>query len=216
MQTEPQEASLQTLLNRTLPPEFYTRPTLDLARQLLGQTLLVIPAGGEPTAGIIVETEGYVGPDDPACHAYAGRTRRNEIMWGEPGRAYVYFTYGNHWMINVVTGPEGYPAAVLIRAVQPLLGWEAMRERRNLHLLKGKASDYNLTNGPGKLCQAMAITGALNGQSLQGPHLYITATPPEHALPPFEIVETTRIGITRGVEFPWRYYASGNRYVSRL
>ena len=210
---------LQDLQGRVLPPTFYTQPTLDIARQLLGRTLVAVPSedeGGDPTAGIIVETEGYIALTDPACHAYTGRTRRNEVMWGEPGHAYVYFTYGNHWMINVVTGQAGEAAAALIRAVQPIMGLAQMRARRGLHLLKGRAEDRQLGNGPGKLCQAMGVNGRLNGTSLQGPHLFITDTPPDLALPPFETVETTRIGITRGVELPWRYYVRGNRYVSRF
>ncbi|MDB5081184.1 MAG: 3-methyladenine glycosylase [Chloroflexi bacterium] len=213
-----QEASLPGILSGVIPSAFYEQSTLEIARQLLGKTLVVIPEGDESraTAGIIVETEGYVGPEDPACHAYVGRTRRNDIMWGPPGLAYVYFTYGNHWMINAVTGPDGYAAAALIRAVQPVLGVETMRDRRGLHLLKGKVEDRQLTNGPGKLCQAMGINGSYNGQPLTGPRLYIVETPLSLQLPPFEVVETTRIGISRGKDFPWRYYVKGNRYVSRL
>lgn len=213
------EPSLSEILSRTLPPAFYEQPTLDVARQMLGKTLVVRPGGveeSETTAAIIVETEGYAGPDDPASHSFTGRTRRNDIMWGPPGVAYVYFTYGNHWMVNVVTMPEGYASAVLVRAVQPLLGLEAMRERRGLHLLKGNPGDLQLTNGPGKLCRAMGITGRLNGQSFMGPRLYLAETPPDWQLPAFETVETTRVGISRGLEFPWRFYVRGNRFVSRL
>lgn len=210
------EANLPEMLAGKLPPAFYEQHTLEIARQMLGKTLLVVTEEGVATAGIIVETEGYVGPEDPACHAYTGRTRRNDVMWGPPGVAYVYFTYGNHWMINAVTGPDGYAAAVLIRAVQPILGLAAMRSRRNIHLLKGKPDDRQLTNGPGKLCQAMGITGAYNGQPLDGPRLYITETPPGFRLAEFEIVESTRIGITRGVDLPWRYYVRGNSFVSRF
>jgi DNA-3-methyladenine glycosylase len=216
--TSLQEASLPEVLAGVLPTSFYEQSTLELARQLLGKTLVVLPEGDESgaTAGIIVETEGYIGADDPACHAYTGRTRRNDILWGEPGMAYTYFTYGNHWMINVVAGPPDYAAAVLIRAVQPGLGLECMRERRSLHLLKGKPDDRQLTNGPGKLCQAMAVDGSFNGQSFQGPRLYLTQTPAALRLAPFETVVTTRIGITRAVDFPWRYYVKGNRFVSRF
>lgn len=216
--TEVQEASLPEIVAGTLPQRFYEQHTLEVARQLLGKTLVVKPENGEgeATAGIIVETEGYIGPEDPACHAFGGKTRRNEILWGPPGVAYVYFTYGNHWMINIVAGPEGYAAAVLVRAVQPILGLERMRDRRNLHLLKGKNDDRQLTNGPGKLCQAMGVTGALNGQPFAGPRLYLAETPPDFQLPAFETVETTRIGITRGVDFPWRYYVRGNSFVSKV
>ncbi len=212
------EAGLSQIVAGTLPQAFYEQPTLEIARQLLGKTLAVVPedAESEATAGIIVETEGYIGPEDPACHAFGGRTRRNDILWGPPGVAYVYFTYGNHWMINVATGPEGYAAAVLVRAVQPILGLETMRDRRGLHRLKGKNDDRQLTNGPGKLCQAMDVTGILNGQPYAGPRLYLADTPPECHLPAFETAETTRIGITRAVDFPWRYYVKGNRFVSRV
>jgi DNA-3-methyladenine glycosylase len=210
---------LARLHSQILPPAFYDQPTLDIARQLLGKVLVAVPEADsldEPTAGIIVETEGYIALTDPACHAYTGRTRRNDVMWGAPGHAYIYFTYGNHWMINVVTGPEGEAAAALIRAIEPIMGLAQMRARRGLHLLKGRAEDRQLANGPGKLCQALGVTGQLNGTSLQGPTLFIASPPPELTLPPFETVETTRIGITRGVELPWRYYVKGNRYVSKL
>ncbi len=208
---------LSELTSKVLSPVFYEQHTLAIARQLLGKTLVTVPEDDPEavTAGIIVETEGYIAPEDPACHAYMGRTPRNDVMWGEPGQAYVYFTYGNHWMINVVTGPEGVAAAALIRAVQPLLGLEIMRLRRGLHRLKGKPDDRNLTNGPGKLCQAMGLTGRLNRQSFQGPQLYLTSTPADYTLPLFETVETTRIGITRGVDLPWRFYVKGQPYVSR-
>lgn len=220
----------------TLPPDFYCQPTLEVARQLLGKLLLVVEDSQEQdqpgtdkvsnlTGGLIVETEGYVGQEDPACHAYRGRTPRNGVMWDEPGRAYIYFTYGNHWMINVVTERQGFPAAALIRALEPTVSLERMRVRRNLYLLRTapvKHSDLNLTNGPGKLCQALGIKGELNGTTLNGPRLYICdptlLDDPTlgKSLPPFEIVESTRIGITRGVDLPWRYYVKQNPYVSRL
>lgn len=211
------EARLPEIVAGTLPQTFYEQQTLEIARQMLGKTLVVVPEDDESraTAGIIVETEGYVGLEDPASHAFNGKTRRNDIMWGPPGFSYVYFTYGNHWMVNVVTGPEGYAAAVLVRAVKPILGLETMRDRRGLHLLKGKNEDRQLTNGPGKLCQAMGITGALNGQLLAGPRLYLAETLPNFRLPTFETIETTRIGITRAIDFPWRYYVKGNKFVSR-
>lgn len=214
-----EELSLLSFVERKLPSDFYEPPTLELARQLLGKTLVCVPPDeGEAgaTAGVIVEGEAYIGLDDPASHAFGGRTRRNELMWGAAGFAYVYFTYGNHWMFNVVSEEHGYPAAVLVRAIQPAFGLEVMRERRGLHLLKGKTEDRHLTNGPGKLCRAMLIDGRLNGQSLQGPHLFLAETPPVITLPSFEVVETTRIGISRGKELPWRFYVKGNMYVSKV
>lgn len=238
MPTEATENLRATLGAAALPLDYYAQPTLAVARQLLGKVLLAVNSEDSPletntpialenlVGGLIVETEGYVGQDDPACHAYRGRTARNGAMWDDPGHAYVYFTYGNHWMINVVTEQSGFPAAVLIRALEPLIGLDKMRARRTLHLLKAapaKHSDRNLTNGPGKLCQALDINRSLNNQSLNGPLLYICdpaklSTVPQLAktLPPFATVETTRIGISKGVELPWRYYVKGNPYVSKL
>jgi DNA-3-methyladenine glycosylase len=205
---------LQCLEKQALPASFYARPTLEIAKELLGKALVCHLSDGI-TAGLIVETEGYVGQDDPACHAYKGLTARNRTMWGNPGHAYVYFTYGNHWMFNVVTEREGYPAAVLVRALQPLLGLELMRQRRNLEDLKGNKDDRHLCNGPGKLCRALGINGALNGFSLDSPELFVAQVPPEIALTPFQMVHSTRIGISRGIDLPWRFYVAANRHVSK-
>jgi DNA-3-methyladenine glycosylase len=136
---------------KTLPREFYERPTLKVARELIGARLVRI-LHGEKLVGIITETEGYIGETDMASHARHGRTQRTDPMYGPAGHAYIYFTYGNHWMLNVVTEREGFPAAVLIRAIQPIEGVETMMERR-----QGRD-----TFGPGKLCQAMGITKAEN------------------------------------------------------
>jgi len=138
-----------------LPREFYDRPTLTVARELIGARLVRIHDGVRLT-GIIAETEAYVGETDLGCHARAGRTARTAVMYGEPGRAYVYFTYGHHWMLNVVTERENFPAAVLIRAIQPEAGAEIMSARRG-------GRDIN---GPGKLTQAMGITKTENGVDL--------------------------------------------------
>lgn len=129
-----------------LPREFYNRPTLTVARELIGARLIRM-LDGIKLAGIITETEGYIGEEDLACHAKAGRTLRTQVMYRQPGQAYVYFTYGNHWMLNTVTEREGFPAAVLIRAIWPMEGVEVMSARR-----RGRD-----TFGPGKLCQAMGI-----------------------------------------------------------
>ena len=139
----------------TLSREFYSRPTLTVARQLLGARL-VRNLDGQQLVGLITETEAYISQKDLACHARAGLTPRTSVMFGEPGHAYVYFTYGNHWMLNVVTERAGFPAAVLIRAIQPIEGVNVMLERR-------KRRD---TFGPGKLCQAMGITKNENGLDL--------------------------------------------------
>ena len=138
-----------------LPRKFYDRPTLLVARELIGARLVRM-LDGRRLAGLITETEAYIGEKDLASHARAGRTPRTAVMYGAPGHAYVYFTYGNHWMLNVVTEQEGTPGAVLIRAIQPVEGAEVMLERRH-----GRD-----TFGPGKLCQALGIDKSLNGADL--------------------------------------------------
>ncbi len=142
-------------MSKILPAKFYNRPTLTVARELLGARLVHI-SNGQKLVGLITETEAYFGFDDLASHAKAGRTIRTDPMFGPPGHAYVYFTYGNHWMLNAVTEQEGFPAAVLIRAIQPIEGIELMMER-----LKGRD-----TFGPGKLTQALGITKSQNYANL--------------------------------------------------
>jgi DNA-3-methyladenine glycosylase len=143
------------MARRFLSRSFYNRPTLTVARELIGARLVRI-LGGAKLVGLITETEAYISEKDLACHAKAGLTPRTRVMYGEPGHAYVYFTYGNHWMLNIVTEKEGFPAAVLIRAIQPLEGVEVMFARR-----QGRD-----TFGPGKLCQAMGISREENGLDL--------------------------------------------------
>jgi len=140
---------------KILPRSFYSRPTLTVARELIGARLIRI-LDGVKLVGLIAETEAYISEKDMACHARAGLTPRTRVMYGEPGHAYVYFTYGNHWMLNVVTERQGFPAAVLIRAIQAIEGVEVMSARR-----QGRD-----TFGPGKLCQAMGIGQAENGVDL--------------------------------------------------
>lgn len=140
-----------------LPREFYNRPTLTVARDLIGARLVRV-LDGIRLVGLVTETEAYIGEQDLACHAKAGRTPRTAVMYGPPGYAYVYFTYGNHWMLNTVTEREGFPAAVLIRAIQPIEGIEVMSARRN-----GRD-----TFGPGKLTQALGITKSENAVDLTG------------------------------------------------
>jgi DNA-3-methyladenine glycosylase len=172
---------------------FFARPTVQVARDLLGQKLVRI-WNGRRLSGLITETEAYVGEADLACHARAGKTGRTAVMYGPPGCAYVYFTYGHHWMLNVVTEREGFPAAVLIRALRPVDGLEVMRRRR-------QQPDRILTNGPGKLAQALAIDGALNGARLfgRGAALFIDSMP---ATPAAKIACGPRVGID-GVPEPW-------------
>jgi DNA-3-methyladenine glycosylase len=192
-------AELEAHLGRA----FYERPTVDVARNLLGQVLVSVTEDG-CTAGRIVETEAYLGADDPASHAARQRTGRVEAMWGEPGIAYVYRSYGIHAMLNVVTEPLGTTGAVLIRALEPALGVELMRARR------GVDDDRLLCSGPGKLCQALAISLDLHGTDLvSSDRLWIS--PGES---PPAISTSGRIGISRGQAHPWRYWATGNLHVS--
>ena len=191
-----------------LPREFYLQDTRTAAQKLLGQIVRRRLPTGEVLSGIIVETEAYL-KDDPACHAYRGRTLRNSTMFGPPGRAYVYFTYGLHMMLNLVCAPEGIAEAVLIRALEPVEGVEAMRQNRG-----GVLETRQLTNGPGKLAQALALTRLTHdGADLTDPSGELMILPNDY--PPFEMVTKTRIGITQGVDLPWRYYVAGNPYVSR-
>ncbi len=191
---------------RPLPPGFYARDTVVVAKALLGQ-LLVSVVGGRRCLARIVETEAYVGPHDPACHA-AGwrRTPRNEVLYGPPGLAYVYFTYGMHWCVNVVTEPEGYPAAVLLRAAEPLEGLATMRRRR------GRVPDLALAAGPARLTQALGIDRRLNGHRLASRPLWIAAG---EAAPARQVVAGPRVGIRVAADWKLRFYVRDNPFVSR-
>ncbi len=196
-----------------LPVDFYRRPTLEVARELIGKVLVYkAPAG--LTAGAIVEVEAYIGEDDPACHAAAGRTQRNAPLYGPPGRAYVYLNYGLHDMMNAVTEEAGHPAAVLIRALEPLDGLALMRRRRSqAPWRKGKlpVPDHELCRGPGNLCRAMGITLADNLRPLtRGP-----LTIHDRGNAPGEIVWDARIGIRVGTEHQWRATVKGHPSVSK-
>jgi len=193
--------------------QFYQKhDTLSLAKQLLGCELVHESPEG-CTAGIIVETEAYL-TGDPACHAYRKKTVRNAAMFGPAGSVYVYLIYGMYHCVNIVSAEEGKGEAVLIRALEPTDGVELMQLRRAERKgNKPKAySLHELCNGPAKLVQAMGITLAgHNGSSLLGEELYIT--PPKQV--DFEVVTTTRIGITQGADLPYRFYIKGNRFVSK-
>ena len=190
-------------LNEHLERVFYERPTVDVARDLLGQVIVSVTPGGR-TAGRIVETEAYLGADDPASHAARLRTGRVEAMWGEPGIAYVYRSYGIHSMLNVVTEPVGETGAVLIRALEPVIGVDLMRARRGLD------DERLLCSGPGKLCQALGIALEMHGTDLvMSDRLWIS--PGET---PSEVSTSGRIGISRGQAQPWRYWVTGNPHVS--
>jgi len=192
-----------------LARDFYQRSTLTVARELLGKRLVRV-VDGQRLLGLIVEVEAYIGEDDAACHAACGRTPRNEAMYGPPGHAYVYFIYGMHHCLNAATEEEGFPAAVLIRALEPLEGLEIMRRYRP------DRSDKELTNGPAKLCQAMAIDRSFNGVALcTSKDLFIEEWP---MVAPEEIGTSPRIGIKAdevAMSVPWRFYLQGNAFVSR-
>jgi DNA-3-methyladenine glycosylase len=181
--------------------EFFDRSVHEVAPDLIGCTLAV-----GPTAGVIVETEAY-DASDPACHAYVGRTTRNEVLFGPPGRAYVYLSYGIHSLLNAVAEPEGSAAAVLIRALEPTAGIEVMRERR------GRDEVEELCSGPGKLTEALDVGLDLNGTDLAAPPFEIHPRGPDWN--GNRIVSGPRIGITKAAELPWRYCASGSPFVSQ-
>jgi DNA-3-methyladenine glycosylase len=191
---------------RILPAGFYERDTEIVSRELLGAVLECKTADGM-TSGIIVETEAYLGEHDLACHAAAGRTRRTEHLYGPAGISYVYFIYGMYWCFNAVTRAAGSPSAVLVRALEPLDGIAIMHRRR-----PRVRNHADLTNGPGKLCTALGITGALSGRSLQRYPLVIRAGEP---VPDDQVETTTRIGITKSADWPLRWIVRGNPFVSR-
>jgi len=184
---------------------FFERYTPTVAKELLGKNL-VREYAGSVLSGKIVETEAYRGARDPASHAYRGITKRNAVMFGESGRAYVYFTYGNHYCLNLTTEKKGVPGAVLIRALEPREGIERMKINRGLE------SVTQLTNGPGKLTKAMRIGVDMNGEDVvTSSRLFVT----EIDRGPLQVGSSSRIGITRGVQYRWRFYVLGSPYVSR-
>ncbi|MDK2855912.1 MAG: DNA-3-methyladenine glycosylase [Bacillota bacterium] len=194
-----------------LPRSFYARPATEVAPDLLGKLLVHVTPEGL-TSGYIVETEAYMGPEDKAAHSYGGRpTERTRAMFGPPGHAYVYFIYGMYHCFNVVVAEEGQPQAVLIRALEPAEGIELMARRRGLapealaKLLANPAKLRTLTDGPGKLCQALGITRAQYGLDLTGDELFLT---PGRSVDPKEILTTPRINVDYAGEWakrPWRF-----------
>jgi DNA-3-methyladenine glycosylase len=189
-----------------LPRSFYARSALKVAPELLGRVLVRTLADGTRLAARIVETEAYL-PDDPASHAFRGMTPRNEVMFGSPGRLYVYFTYGNHWMMNAVTGRAGEGTAVLLRAAEPLQGLEVMAAHR------GRDNPRDLCSGPGKLAKAFGVAGAQNGQDLvRASDVNILEG---QAVARSRVSRTTRVGVTLGAERRWRFIVTGNPFVSR-
>ena len=190
---------------------FYERDTVTVAKELLGKIIVHESTEGA-TAGRIVETEAYRGPEDKAAHSSGGRrTPRNEVMYGEKGHAYVYLIYGMYFCVNITAGNmAGKPEAVLLRALEPVAGENIMAKRRRVN----GGGMGNLTNGPGRLCMAMGITKAQHMLDVTAPPLYIKDAPPVASE---EIVETTRVGVEYAGEWknlPWRFYIKGNKYVS--
>jgi len=189
--------------------EFFERSVHEVARELIGCELRV----GE-TAGVIVETEAY-DATDPACHAYIGRTARNEVLFGPPGHSYVYLSYGIHSLLNAVAEPEGSAAAVLIRALEPTRGIDLMRERRGrgVRARAGVSTTREmetLCSGPGKLTEALGITDKHSGLALDAPPFALHARTGKP-----EIITGVRIGITKAIELPWRYGLKGSRFLSK-
>jgi DNA-3-methyladenine glycosylase len=202
--TAPDPCPLPRLLRESVPVAlpFFERPAVDVARGLLGRVLL-----HRETAGMIVETEAYLGLDDLAAHASRGKTERTKVLFGPAGRAYVYFSYGMHECLNVVADREGTPGCVLIRALEPLSGLEEMYRRRQWH-----GTTTGLANGPGKLTQALAITREQYGQRLDRGDLTIRK---RRDIPRFEIRVTSRIGITKCADWPLRFIWAGHPCLSR-
>lgn len=182
-----------------VPPAFdFSRSSAQLAAELIGATLLVDGVGGR-----IVETEAY-DREDPASHSFSGPTPRNAVMFGPPGRIYVYRSYGLHWCMNVVCREAGHGAGVLIRAIEPLQGLEVMRERRRL------SDPRLLCAGPGRLCQALAVTGEHNGWRIEAPPFFLAP-----AESPVAVIRGPRIGISRAMDVTWRFGLAGSRFLSR-
>jgi len=192
---------------RRLPRSFFARPSPEVGPDLLGRILVRRLGDGRLLSARIVETEAYQ-EDDPASHSYRGRTNRTEVMFGPPGHLYVYFTYGMHHCMNVVTGSDGEGSAVLLRAAEPLEGVEEMARRR------GTDHPRALCSGPGRLCQALGIARQENGLDLmRGHELWLLEGSP---VPPSGIDVGSRVGIRSGTEHPWRFSVHGDRFVSRV
>jgi DNA-3-methyladenine glycosylase len=187
-----------------LPQSFYNRDTLIVARELLGK-VFIRKTPSQTFSGRLVEVEAYLDSIDAACHGYNGMTKRNEVMFGPPGFAYVYFTYGMHYCLNFVTEEEGRAAAVLIRALEPMEGIEAMKKNRGTDLIT------NLCSGPAKLTMAFGIDRTQNGLPLSGDELLVV----DDGYPDFETGVSERIGLNAAADFPWRFYVKGSGFLSR-
>ena len=191
---------------RIVGRDFYQGNTVEISKELLGKYLLRF-MNGSVAGGMIVETEAYYGPDDPASHAYRGKTARNELMFGEGGYAYIYFIYGNHYLLNIVAGNVGVAGAVLIRGIEPTFGKKVMRENRCA------CREAELTNGPGKLTQVLDINGDLNGSDITSSEILIVEKIRPVKLQ-FPVKSSSRIGISNGKDLKLRYYLAGHPGVS--
>ncbi len=190
---------------KKLTRSFYARPTLEVAPDLLGKYIVYQSPVGKLSAKI-VEVEAYIGKDDPACHAARGRTQRNAVMFGPPGFAYVYFVYGMYHCLNFVTEPEGFLAAVLLRAAEPEEGKEIMSR------LSPGNSGCDLLNGPGKFCRSFGLTRDQNGLDLTGNRIYLE----DRLVAVTQIRQSTRIGVRNGADRQWRFYDRDSKAVSKL
>lgn len=199
------EGEAQRPLGKPVPRDFYDRPVTRVARDLIGRMLVHDTREGR-VAGVIVEVEAYRGEADPASHAFRGRTRRNAVMFGEPGHAYVYFTYGMHHCLNLVTGREGVASAVLLRAAEPRIGIEIMRRRRGVSVLE------RLARGPGCLAQAFGLDLTRNGLDVTQPPLWVSDRPPERSAG--RIGTSSRVGIRVATDRPWRFFVRESPFVS--
>jgi len=202
---------IDTTQNLVLTRKFFIRPVLVVAKDLLGK-VLIKKDGNRVLAARIIEVEAYDGKVDKASHSFNGKTKRNEVMFNEGGYFYVYFTYGAHFCCNVVTGKRNNGEAVLIRAVEPLLGINKMIENRFGRALKSEKEIYNLTSGPGKVCKAFGFNIEHSGLDLTNSSVFIVNQP---KLKKNMIGVSKRIGITKSVSLPWRFFEIGNPYLSK-
>lgn len=197
---------------KRLNRDFFLQPTVEAARKLLGHRLVLLESDRRRLSGLIIEAEAYVGTEDLACHAKSGRTKRNATMWGEPGHAYVYFTYGMHWMLNLVTEKEGFPSAVLLRGIWPEEGISLMKERRAGRPFR------ELTDGPAKICQALNIDGEWDGHDLCSPDSKIFVEI-DQAVESKNVTRGPRVGLNTVPEpwksMPWRFQVHPEIFMNR-
>lgn len=211
MKSEPAATTKNSVTGTPLAREFFNRDPRIVGRELLGK-ILVRRDGRKKLAGRVVEVEAYLGKRDPAAHSFIGPTPRNQVMFGPPGFAYVYFIYGNHYCLNVSCQPEGEAAAILFRAIEPLLGIEEMARRRDV-VVAGPRDLPKLTSGPGRMAEALGVTRERdNGKDLTSTRSDLWLA--DDGFVPEAMAVTRRIGITKAADRPWRYVIAGNRFVS--